>query len=78
MTGAWDSLFLVLLKERCQQDGFGEEDWFVQFKEHMNRGVLLLDKRVRSLNDLIHLLPSGYRPSVNGDAAANGKVKHAV
>jgi DNA sulfur modification protein DndE len=76
LTGGWDSLFVALLKERCQQDGFGEEEWFAQFKAHMNRGVLLLDKRIRSLNDLIHLLPQAYRPAVNGDQSLSRKVSH--
>jgi len=76
LTGAWDSLFVVLLKERCQQDGFSEEEWFVQFKAHMNRGVLLLDKRVKSLNDLIHLLPQAYRSSLNSGLAMDKQVLH--
>ena len=67
LTGAWDSLFVALLKERCQQDGVAEEDLLAQFKAHMNRGVLLLDKRIRSLNDLIHVLPSTDHPTANGN-----------
>lgn len=76
LTGAWDSLFVVLIKERCQRDGFGEEDLFTQFRAHMNRGVLLLDKRVRSLTDLIHVLPQTYRSSSNGAVTMNGQVTH--
>ena len=66
LTGAWDSLFVALIRERCAQDDFCEELLLTQFKAHMNRGVLLLDKRVRSLNDLLYVLPSGYRFAVNG------------
>lgn len=76
LTGAWDSLFVALLKERCHQDGLGEAEWLPQFKAHMNRGVLLLDKRVRSLNDLIHLLPQEYRQPGNGAQAVQEKVEH--
>lgn len=67
LTGPWDSLFVALIKERCQQDGINQLDAFVQFKAHMNRGVLLLDKRIRSLNDLVLLLPDEFRRAVLED-----------
>ncbi len=57
LTGPWDSLFVALLRERCHCDGLGEEHLEAQFKAHINRGVLLLYKRVRDLNDLALLLP---------------------
>lgn len=76
LTGNWDSLFVAMLKERCQQDGLAEEEWFPQFKAHMNRGVLLLDKRIRSLNDLIHLLPQEYRQVTSASVALNGASSH--
>jgi DNA sulfur modification protein DndE len=57
LTGAWDSLFVVLLRERCHRDGLDEAQLAVQFKAHIDRGVLLLYKRVRDLNDLALLLP---------------------
>jgi DNA sulfur modification protein DndE len=57
LTGTWDSLFVALLRERCKQDGIGEEELAVQFKAHIDRGVLLLYKRARMLNDLALLLP---------------------
>ena len=57
LTGAWDSLFVALLRERCHRDGLDEEQLAVQFKAHIDRGVLLLYKRVRDLNDLALLLP---------------------
>lgn len=63
LTGPWDSLFVALIRERCLQDGINQSDEFVQFKAHMNRGVLLLDKRIRSLNDLALLLPDEFRRS---------------
>lgn len=55
LTGQWDLLFITLLKERCCRDRIdisNEEQLLVQFRSHMNRGVLLLHKRVRSLRDL--------------------------
>lgn len=57
LTGPWDSLFVAMLRERCHQDGLGEERLADQFKAHVNRGVLLLYKRVRTLNDIALLLP---------------------
>jgi DNA sulfur modification protein DndE len=59
LTGPWDSLFVALIKERCQQDELplDDEELAGQFRAHINRGVLLLFKRVRSLNDLAQLMP---------------------
>ena len=60
LTGPWDSLFVALLRERCKRDGLGEEQLASQFKAHIDRGVLLLYKRVRDLNDLALLLPREF------------------
>ena len=57
LTGPWDGLFVAMLRERCHRDGLGEELLADQFRAHINRGVLLLYKRVRDLNDLALLLP---------------------
>ena len=59
LTGPWDRLFVALIKERCHQDGISlrDEELATQFRAHINRGVLLLYKRVRSLNDLALLMP---------------------
>ncbi|RLC79943.1 MAG: DNA sulfur modification protein DndE [Chloroflexi bacterium] len=59
LTGPWDQLFVALIKERCQQDGLPLDDAMLaaQFRAHINRGVLLLYKRVRSINDLVLLMP---------------------
>ncbi len=56
LTGQWDSLFVALLKQRCEQDGFGEDDWEDQFRAHINRGVLQLYKQVHSLEDIVRLI----------------------
>ena len=63
LTGQWDSLFVALLRERCHRDGIGEEQLASQFKAHIDRGVLLLHKRVRNLNDLALLLPRDTAPA---------------
>ena len=59
LTGPWDRLFVALIKERCQQDSLSLDNAALaaQFRAHINRGVLLLYKRVRSLNDLALLMP---------------------
>ena len=59
LTGPWDRLFVALIKERCQQDDIPLDDGTLaaQFRAHINRGVLLLYKRARSINDLALLMP---------------------
>jgi DNA sulfur modification protein DndE len=59
LTGQWDRLFVALIKERCHQNGLplSDEELAAQFRAHVNRGVLLLYKQVRSLNDLAQLMP---------------------
>jgi DNA sulfur modification protein DndE len=59
LTGPWDLFFVALIKERCKQDGIplDDETLAAQFRAHINRGVLLLYKRVRSINDLALLMP---------------------
>ncbi len=68
LTGYYDPLFVALIKERCHQDHQPEEEWATQFKAHMNRGVLLLHKRLKSLDDLWLILPPDMRKS---EAAAD-------
>lgn len=59
LTGQWDPLFVALIKERCHCDGqpLDDENLADHFRVHVNRGVLLLYKRTRSLNDLAQLMP---------------------
>ena len=62
LTGPWDSLFIALLKERCHNDGLSDENLEDQFKAHINRGVLLLGQRVKSLEDINRLVQElGYK-----------------
>lgn len=65
LTGAWDTLFVALIKERCLQDGLPLDDDVLgeQFKAHVNRGVLLLYKRVKTLNDLALIMPRSFWPT---------------
>ena len=57
LTGEYDPLFVALLRQRLQEDRL---DWTVhggpQFAAHMNRGVLLVAARVKTLPDLLGLV----------------------
>lgn len=61
LTGYYDPLFIAMLKERCHQDEIAEEEWPTLFKAHMNRGVLLLNKRLKSLDGLLLTIPPEFR-----------------
>ncbi|NOK58228.1 MAG: DNA sulfur modification protein DndE [Chloroflexi bacterium AL-W] len=60
LTGQYDVLFLALLRERCVRDNLSIEGkaFEEQFRAHMNRGVLLLFQRVKSLPDVSKLVPA--------------------
>ena len=60
LTGQYDILFLALLRERCANDRLpiDGELFEAQFRAHMNRGVLMLFQRVKSLADLCKLAPT--------------------
>jgi DNA sulfur modification protein DndE len=51
LLGEYDTLFIALLRERCINDGLPEEVLPGLFRAHMNRGILLLQQRVRGLAD---------------------------
>lgn len=65
LTGSWDMFFVALLKERVHRDALELTDEVLaqQFHAHVNRGVLLLYKRVRNVGDLIHLMPRDALPA---------------
>ena len=55
--GQWDTLFVAMLKQRLVSDGGDpEENLEHQLQLHLNRGVFLLFKRLRQLEDLGPLL----------------------
>jgi DNA sulfur modification protein DndD len=54
LLGEYDATYVSLLRQRLVEDGGpGEADLDVPFRAHMNRGVMLLAARVKSLPDLI-------------------------
>ncbi len=71
LTGPWDRLFVALIKERCHLDRLplSNDELAAQFRAHVNRGVLLLYKRVRSINDLAVLMPREFLDSETGEEA---------
>lgn len=55
--GSWEDMIVALLKERCKEDEIEEEHWSEYLKAHFNRGALLLNKRVKSIEDIARLFP---------------------
>jgi len=50
-------LFVALLRERCRKDGVDLQLLPDYFRAHMNRGAILLQQRVKSVADLVDLVP---------------------
>lgn len=61
LLGEYDTVYVALLRQRVTDDKSaggakndkGEHDLDAQFRAHMNRGVMLLSARVKSLPDLL-------------------------
>jgi DNA sulfur modification protein DndE len=59
LLGEWDAFFIALLRERLIHDGLDpEEDLMPQFKAHLNRGIVMLFSRVKTLTDVYDLIPA--------------------
>jgi len=58
LQGEYDALFVALLVERCRNDKIDLNNLSDYFRAHMNRGVVLLQQRTRSVADLGSLIPS--------------------
>jgi DNA sulfur modification protein DndE len=57
LLGEYDDIFVALLKERLYRDGAGLLDMEGHFRAHLNRGIVLLQQRVRNVADLANLVP---------------------
>lgn len=57
LLGEYDPLFVALLKQRCHQDGMDLSRLADYFRAHMNRGIVLLQRRVKSIGDVAELVP---------------------
>jgi DNA sulfur modification protein DndE len=59
LLGEWDPFFISILRERLIQDNLDpEKDLLVQFKAHLNRGIMMLQTRIKDLSDIHDLLPA--------------------
>jgi len=56
LLGEYDALYVALLRQRLFQDGLPAERLEDHFRAHMNRGITLLQQRVRSVADLASLV----------------------
>ncbi len=57
LLGEYDPLFVALLTERCWHDGLDLNNLPDYFRAHVNRGIVLLHGRVKSISDMAALLP---------------------
>ncbi len=58
LTGEWDRLFVAYLREwLAAEDPAAADDPDLWFRAHVNRGLALLQRRVRSLVDVTELVP---------------------
>jgi DNA sulfur modification protein DndE len=55
--GAYEEIYLALLRQRCQADGLGTTDdvLSLQFRLHLHRGIgyLAAEKRLKTIADLV-------------------------
>jgi len=58
LLGEYDALFVALLRERLHRDNTELDDIEGHFRAHLNRGIVLLQQRVRGVADLASLVPT--------------------
>jgi len=57
LTGQWDALFAALVRERLVNDGLdSEDDFYHQYRAHINRGVGTVYGRVKGVGNIVNLL----------------------
>jgi len=56
LLGEHDELFVALLRQRLKEDGVAPKELAPHFRAHMNRGLILLQQRVRNVADLAALV----------------------
>lgn len=61
LLGEYDKAYVALLHQRLHRDGLPLENLEDHFRAHMNRGITLLQQRVRGIGDLAALLGAGHR-----------------
>jgi DNA sulfur modification protein DndE len=56
LLGEYDAIFIAMLRQRLYEDGLEKPDLSGYFRAHMNRGIVLLQQRVRTVADLANLV----------------------
>jgi DNA sulfur modification protein DndE len=64
LLGEFDAVFVSLLRQRLIKDGIRDELLDEQFSAHMNRGVLLLQGRLKDLSEIEGLVSGAARASL--------------
>lgn len=60
LLGEYDALFVALLRQRCHQQKVDTAQLPDFFRAHVNRGITLLQRRVKGLPDLLSLIPDTH------------------
>lgn len=55
LLGEYDALFVALLRQRCHEDGVQVSELPIFFRAHVNRGIALLQRRVKNLAGILEL-----------------------
>ena len=61
LLGEYDAFFVALLRQRCHQQKVEASELPEYFRAHVNRGVTLLQKRIKGLADLLSLVSESSR-----------------
>ena len=56
LLGEYDALFVALLRQRCQQQKLDVSELPDYFRAHINRGIALIQRRVKGLPDILNLV----------------------
>lgn len=56
LLGEYDALFVALLRQRCHQQKLDVSELPDYFRAHINRGIALIQRRVKGLSDILNLV----------------------
>ena len=77
LLGEWDPFFISILRERLIHDKLDpENDLLVQFKAHLNRGIMMLQSRLKDLSNIYDLLPPPSAPPIASQRTKRVKKKN--
>jgi len=66
LLGEYDHIYVALLRQRMHRDDLEQSAIEDQFRAHLNRGISLLQQKVRTVADLAALIPSEKRSAASG------------